>query len=655
MDLIYANASKEDIGILQFYKLDMAYGVDENNFELEINLADHCIDFGYFIYAENTEYGGIVDTIEVDNASKRITYSGRTWHGILANSVILPDGDYLTVTGEANEIIAEIIERQGLESIFSVSTEDSGIDVAEFLFRYQDAYHGILDMLRDYQGKLLFSWVDGKIQLSAQLAIDFTNDDEWDSSQLEFQISQNNRPVNHLVCMGQGNLSDRAVIHLFTDEDGNIQEYSDENPMEDADYILTTENQVMFGIDEVAEVYDYPNAEIITNYIPLTEEPGDFIENHEMYFKMNEDGGFENLKVEQQDKYTAMTTEPSNWGSMYGIYFVLNGGSYRSVESITSDIYTMLFERPSDWSTNYANYYMLKNNVYKSVESVTDYTYKILTKIPSNWKNDYTNYFTFDGRKYNSVTADSKTVYYIHIGKPSDWDENYGANYWKAPTYAIKASNNSKGYETYISGSVWQPASKIYVIDKEKVKVWKKATKAQRKNININKLVDYVDEFKKIPKWRKHTYYNQGSLAIAPKFKKNYFYSQSSKQIAPTYTPATYFAKTTSITAPTFVSGNYFFKETINVYNTFVTSKFYREAEDKYFALVEGGLQRLTEAYAEKDSVSVDLEESQVYDINDIVGATENITGISVKQFINKKIIKIKNGVIKISYTIGKE
>ena len=655
MDLIYANENKEDIGVLQFYDLDMAYGTDENNFVLEINLDDHCMNYGYFIYAENTEYGGIVDTIEVDNASKRVRYLGRTWHGILANSVICPDGDYYRVNGEANEVIAEIIERQGLTDIFEAESEESGIDIADYEFRYQDAYSGIIDMLRAYQGKVIFAWIDGKIRLSAHLAIDFTNDDEWDSSQLEFQISQNNRPVNHLICLGQGNLEDRAVIHLFTDEDGNIQEYASENPMEDADYILTTENQVLFGVDEICESYDYSSAEILINYIPLSEEPSDWISNHTSYFKSNEDGGYDALEVIQQDKYTSMSNQPSDWASNFGRYYVLDGGDYKTVTSITADNYERLFERPSDWQTNYANYYKTKDGAYVAVESVTDYTYKKLTKIPTNWKNEYQKYYTFDGRKYNSASGDSKTVYYVHLGKPSDWDDNYGANYWKAPRYAIKASNNKNGYEIYIDGSAWQKADKIYVVDKAKVKEWKKATKAQRKKIDINKLVDYYEEFKKIPKWRKDTYYNQGSITVPPKFKSNYYYSQTSKQIAPTYTPATYYRKTTSTTAPTFVSNTYYFKETVDVYNTFIANKYFRQSEDRYFTLVEGGIARLQESYATKDSVSVDLEESQVYDISDIVGAMENITGISVKQYINKKIIKIENGIVTISYTIGKE
>lgn len=164
MDLVYANENKEDIGVLQFYQLDMAYGFDENNFELELNLEDHCIDYGYYIYAQNTEYGGIVDSIYVDNGKGIVRYSGRTWHGILAKSVIIPDEDYFVVSGEANQVIADIIEHQGLGDLFKASTEDSGVIISTYAFRYDNVYEGILAMLKEYQGKVAFSWQGDKIE-----------------------------------------------------------------------------------------------------------------------------------------------------------------------------------------------------------------------------------------------------------------------------------------------------------------------------------------------------------------------------------------------------------------------------------------------------------------------------------------------------------
>ena len=52
MDLIYADEPRKDLGVLQSYNLDMAYGSDENNFTCSVDRRDHCCSKGYFIYVE---------------------------------------------------------------------------------------------------------------------------------------------------------------------------------------------------------------------------------------------------------------------------------------------------------------------------------------------------------------------------------------------------------------------------------------------------------------------------------------------------------------------------------------------------------------------------------------------------------------------------
>ena len=124
MDLIYADATKKDIGVLNAYEMDMAYGSDENNFECSIERNDHCCGQGFFIYVEGEEYGGIVDSIRVDTNQSRVTYCGRTWHGILQGKVVCPDpdSDYVLLDGEANEVLQEIIDHIGLTDLFEASS-----------------------------------------------------------------------------------------------------------------------------------------------------------------------------------------------------------------------------------------------------------------------------------------------------------------------------------------------------------------------------------------------------------------------------------------------------------------------------------------------------------------------------------------------------
>ena len=108
MDLIYMNSSKEDVGVLMNYDFDLAFGADENNFECHISSKAHCCDHGYYLYIEGTEYGGIVDDIQVKTEDNEVVYCGRTWHGILGSKVIMPlcEGETSTanVTVKTEEI-----------------------------------------------------------------------------------------------------------------------------------------------------------------------------------------------------------------------------------------------------------------------------------------------------------------------------------------------------------------------------------------------------------------------------------------------------------------------------------------------------------------------------------------------------------------------
>lgn len=247
MDLIYTNAAREDLGVLHDYTFDLAFGTDENNFELTVDSNNNCCKPGAFVYIEGTEYGGIVDGLRVVTKDKKLIYSGRTWHGILEKKVLKPDegSDYLTVSGEANTVIASLLERVGLSELFSASSEDSGLTINGYkMHRYVDAYTGIAKMLESVSGKLHFEYQSGTVTLSAVPTVDYSQDEQFDSDQVKMEIAKQYKSVNHLVCLGSGELSERQILHLYIDAEGNI-----------------SENQTFFGLDEVEETFDYSSAQ----------------------------------------------------------------------------------------------------------------------------------------------------------------------------------------------------------------------------------------------------------------------------------------------------------------------------------------------------------------------------------------------------------
>jgi len=248
MDLVYMNKTKSDVGILQDYSFDLAFGEDENNFELTVSSNNNVCDEDYYLYIEGTEYGGLIDSIYVDTVEREIKYKGRTWHGILNSKVIEPPAsqDYYEVSGDANTILGSLITALSLGALFSASESTSGFTLSNYQFhRYVMGYDGICDMLESVGAKLKIEFNNGSAELSAVAIHDYAND-ELDSDHIGLKIEKIYNPVNHLVCLGQGELSQRTVVHLYCDSDGNVS---------------TT--QTITGIDEVMAVFDYPNAESV--------------------------------------------------------------------------------------------------------------------------------------------------------------------------------------------------------------------------------------------------------------------------------------------------------------------------------------------------------------------------------------------------------
>lgn len=246
MDLIYTNSKREDAGVLLAYELDLSFGSSENDFELKVSNSGNVCEAGGYIYIQGTEYGGIIDAVESDTANAEVTYSGRTWHGILNSHIFLPDAgqDYLTVSGEANAVLASLVKRCGLDDLFTVSAEDSGITIPTTQMNlYIEGYSGICKVLQKAGAKLLIRYGASGPELSAAKIADYSQDGV-DSDVMDFTAKRSKGKVNHLICLGKGELKNRLIVHLYADEEGNIS---------------TT--QSLFGANEYATTYEYSSVD----------------------------------------------------------------------------------------------------------------------------------------------------------------------------------------------------------------------------------------------------------------------------------------------------------------------------------------------------------------------------------------------------------
>lgn len=249
MDLIYMNGAMEELGVLLDYELDLAFGSDENNFECRVNERSHCCEAGYYLYIEGTEYGGIIDSIEHDTGKGEVVYSGRTWHGILNSRILEPKSgfDYLNADNLfIDNAITRIIKQLKLDFLFAVD-EQYMENTGTYQFpRYIGGYDGLVHMLNKYTRKLTVSYRDGRVVLSSAEKHNYSTGEEFDSDLVDFCVKKNVNSVNHLICLGSGELKDRMIVHLYVDPFWGITQ---------------TPSDFFSSRDEYAAVYDFPNVE----------------------------------------------------------------------------------------------------------------------------------------------------------------------------------------------------------------------------------------------------------------------------------------------------------------------------------------------------------------------------------------------------------
>lgn len=226
MDLMYSRGGVL-AGLVRRYSLDMAFGdPGDNDFTLTVPVGWHDLEVGDWVFHPMTEYGGIIDGIDYDDQADdpTVTYRGRTWHGVLSKSVLRPDAgeDYLTVSGDVTSALSSIIGRQGLGSVFEVVAGDAGTIPSYRFPRYVDSYTGIMSMLGSVGMRLQVSKGLGRCELSAVRAVDLS--DVVDDARMSIRVVTGRPEYNHLVCLGEGELSDRIVVDLYLTDDGKVTE-----------------------------------------------------------------------------------------------------------------------------------------------------------------------------------------------------------------------------------------------------------------------------------------------------------------------------------------------------------------------------------------------------------------------------------------------
>ena len=248
--LILADQNLRDIKPVMDAGIDFAVGSDENDYEIKIRRDrwDERYTYGNIFYIKNTEFGGIIGRKKIATEVDTISIFGRTWRGMLDKKIIRPSAgqDYRKVSGELNAVLNTLVTEQ-FGDYFVISQNNTGVSVTDYQFdRYCTLLAGIVKMLKSVGHKLHIEYIQqergqpGYVELSALPIVDYSEQIEVSQdSKLNFVFDETKNGVNHLVCLGKGELKDRQIIDLYVQADGSID---------------TT--QYYTGIQEVAEIYE---------------------------------------------------------------------------------------------------------------------------------------------------------------------------------------------------------------------------------------------------------------------------------------------------------------------------------------------------------------------------------------------------------------
>lgn len=245
MDIEYTNVNWIKEGLLKYYNCDLEIGRN-NDFEIQMNIKNDCMVEGSLWYVNNTEYGGIVDKIKINTEKETVYYYGRAWRGILQKKIIRPTKgqDYYKVSGDVNDILKQIIKDIDLIDLFTVPEHKAGVEITYQFDRYCDAYSGIIKMLSKKNMKLQIRMTKDILTIEAVPVLDLSEKYEYsDDYGMKIILENDSSGINHLICLGQGELAQRTVIDLYVDAEGNIGD-----------------KQTFFREKEIVEIYDYGNS-----------------------------------------------------------------------------------------------------------------------------------------------------------------------------------------------------------------------------------------------------------------------------------------------------------------------------------------------------------------------------------------------------------
>lgn len=206
-----------------------------------------------YLISPGTEYGALIEELDSWTDEKEEKWMGNAFRKFLQEFIIEPpEGqDYKIVEGDAHVVMRQILNG-AFDNLFTIPEESSGIKIENYQFdRYTDALAGFTKMLIRKNARINIEIKQGgsnepfSIVLSAVPIQNLSSEIEYSQdSKIAINLRESRRGINHLICLGKGELKNRQVVHLYAQLDGSV-----------------SKEKYYTGLKERTAIYDLSNAE----------------------------------------------------------------------------------------------------------------------------------------------------------------------------------------------------------------------------------------------------------------------------------------------------------------------------------------------------------------------------------------------------------
>lgn len=251
MEFIICDSKKNEIGKMK-KEIKIDFDIGKTN-DVEISCEKGVLDFGMYLISPGTEYGALIEELDSWTDEKEEKWMGNAFRKFLQEFIIEPpEGqDYKIVEGDAHVVMRQILNG-AFDNLFTIPEESSGIKIENYQFdRYTDALAGFTKMLIRKNARINIEIKQGgsnepfSVVLSAVPIQNLSSEIEYSQdSKIAINLRESRRGINHLICLGKGELKNRQVVHLYAQLDGSV-----------------SKEKYYTGLKERTAIYDLSNAE----------------------------------------------------------------------------------------------------------------------------------------------------------------------------------------------------------------------------------------------------------------------------------------------------------------------------------------------------------------------------------------------------------